>query len=182
MNAVSSRIDPETWRSLLSRADDADERGFLEELLELWCRERDAAGAALYLEDDPVPSCEAAWGDGPFPERPDTPAAGGAAGGSPGLGRLDLPGGVLLWRPGTPAARPVEDDAGAEPPGAGPLADLLSLALANCRLRRRIKRQSFQANYRGVELEALYDVGLAIASTLDLDALAEEILMRAVSL
>ncbi|HEX6199562.1 MAG TPA: SpoIIE family protein phosphatase, partial [Thermoanaerobaculia bacterium] len=35
---------------------------------------------------------------------------------------------------------------------------------------------------RGVELEALYDVGLAIASTLDLDALADEILMRAVSL
>ena len=33
-----------------------------------------------------------------------------------------------------------------------------------------------------VELEALYDVGLAVASTLDLDRLSEEILLRAVSL
>lgn len=37
-------------------------------------------------------------------------------------------------------------------------------------------------SYQGVELEALYDVGLAIASTLDLDTLTDEILMRAVSL
>ena len=66
--------------------------------------------------------------------------------------------------------------------GAGPVDLLLGVALANCRLRRRVKRQSFQASYRGVEIEALYDVGLAIASTLDLDALAEEILLRAVSL
>jgi sigma-B regulation protein RsbU (phosphoserine phosphatase) len=173
VNAVSSRIDLETWRRLLSRADDADERGFLEELLELWCREREAAGAALYLEDDPAPSCEAAWGEGPFPERPGAPSPGGAA-----PERLDLPGGALLWRPGAGSGAAAAE----EPPDAGPLAALLSLALANCRLRRRMKRQSFQANYRGVELEALYDVGLAIASTLDLDALADEILMRAVSL
>ena len=36
--------------------------------------------------------------------------------------------------------------------------------------------------FRGVELEALYDVGLAIGSTLDLEKLGEEVLMLSVSL
>ena len=49
-------------------------------------------------------------------------------------------------------------------------------------LKRQIHEQSFQAKFRGVELEALYDVGLAIASTLDLDELSEEVLLRAISL
>lgn len=177
MSAVTPRIEPETWRRLLSRAGDAGDRAFLDELLELWCRHRGASGAALYTEDEAAPSCEAAWGEGPFPESPleevQPPAPGGG-----GLERLELPGGALLWRPtGSPAQA-----TGGAAEEAGPLAALLAVALANCRLRRRIKRQSFQARYRGVELEALYDVGLAIAATLDLDALAEEILLRAVSL
>ncbi len=49
-------------------------------------------------------------------------------------------------------------------------------------LQRRLKREDFLSRYRGVELEALYDVGLAITGTLDLDVLGEEILLRAVSL
>ncbi len=49
-------------------------------------------------------------------------------------------------------------------------------------LRGQLKRQDFEAKSRGVQLEALYDVGLAIASTLDFERLCEEILMRAVSL
>lgn len=44
------------------------------------------------------------------------------------------------------------------------------------------KRHRFEVNYRGVALDALYDVGLAIAATLNLDELSEEILLRAVSL
>lgn len=44
------------------------------------------------------------------------------------------------------------------------------------------KRRQFEVNYRGVEREALYDVGLAIAGTLNLEELSEEILQRAVSL
>ena len=118
----------------------------------------------------PRPSdCETTWGEGSFPDSlPEaTPE---------GLERLELPGGTLLWLPG-------EDASGDAEAGAlGPLTVLLGACLANCRLREQVKRQSFEANYRGVELEALYDVGLAIASTLDLDALAEEILIRAVSL
>jgi sigma-B regulation protein RsbU (phosphoserine phosphatase) len=50
------------------------------------------------------------------------------------------------------------------------------------KLRQDLKEQQFQVNYRVVELEALYDVGLAVAATLDLDKLSEEILLRALSL
>jgi sigma-B regulation protein RsbU (phosphoserine phosphatase) len=63
-----------------------------------------------------------------------------------------------------------------------PLPLLLGLGLRLCRLRRTLKQQDFVAKLRGVEREAIYDVGLAIASTLDLGALSEEILLRAVSL
>lgn len=49
-------------------------------------------------------------------------------------------------------------------------------------LERRVKRQSFEVNFRAVELQALYDVGLTIGSTLDLEQLYEEVLLRAVSL
>lgn len=169
--AVTTHSEAETqWRHLLALAGaEGDGRDLLEPLLELWCRRRGAAGAAVYLEDEPVGACQATWGEGPFPRHPVEPE-----GGSSELRRLPLSGGVVLWRPGSDGEAAGEHD--------GEVDLLLSVALANCRLRRRIKRQSFQANYRGVELEALYDVGLAIASTLDLDALAEEILLRAVSL
>ena len=50
------------------------------------------------------------------------------------------------------------------------------------RLRDSLRRKLFQDNYRLVELEAIYELGLAIASTLDLEQLPEEILLRAVSL
>jgi sigma-B regulation protein RsbU (phosphoserine phosphatase) len=60
--------------------------------------------------------------------------------------------------------------------------DPILLRRALERLQAHLKRQSFQAKYRGVELEALYDVGLAITRTLNLEQLTEEILLRAVSL
>jgi sigma-B regulation protein RsbU (phosphoserine phosphatase) len=63
-----------------------------------------------------------------------------------------------------------------------PLTVLLGSLLRSARLRRELKDQQFQVNYRVVELESLYDVGLAIAATLDLDRLADEVLLRAVSL
>ncbi len=171
--SASDRIEADSWRRLLPlTAGDGDEHALLASLLDLWCRERGARGAALYLDDgEPGEAAgpELSWGAGPFPE-----AAGEAA----GFERLALSGGVLLWRPDEGGSAPGEDG-GVEP---GPLGLLLALAVSNCRLLGRLKRQSFQAKYRGVELEALYDVGLAIASTLDLDLLAEDILLRAVSL
>ena len=46
----------------------------------------------------------------------------------------------------------------------------------------RLREQAFQESYKALTMEALYDVGLAIASTLNLEDLAGEILLRAVSL
>jgi sigma-B regulation protein RsbU (phosphoserine phosphatase) len=84
-----------------------------------------------------------------------------------------VPGGWVAYRRGGTSATISSSD---------PLPVLLACALRTLRLRRQIEQQRFQANYRGVELEALYEVGLAIASTLDPDELAETILLRAVSL
>lgn len=59
---------------------------------------------------------------------------------------------------------------------------LLEVASRLCQYQRRLKQREFDVKFRGVELEAFYDVGLAIAQTLDLDALGEEILLRALAL
>jgi len=169
--SASEQIEAGSWRRLLPLTDgEGEEHALLSSLLDLWCRERGARGAALYLDDDDASGAELSSGEGPFPAGPDATA---------GFERLPLPGAVLLWRPGE-AGAPRTEEGGGE--GEGPLSLLLALAVSNCRLLGRLKRQSFQAKYRGVELEALYDVGLAIASTLDLDLLAEDILLRAVSL
>jgi sigma-B regulation protein RsbU (phosphoserine phosphatase) len=177
-------IDGETVRRLLpllgKGGDTGDDRTLLAELLALWGREHGASGAAVYLDDEPVSPCQATWGEGPFPRHPPAADAGSDGDEAGELSRTALQGGLLLWRARPEADGGAGDGAGESEPS--PVELLLGLALANCRLRRRVKRQSFQASYRGVEIEALYDVGLAIASTLDLDALAEEILIRAVSL
>jgi phosphoserine phosphatase RsbU/P len=104
------------------------------------------------------------------------------------LGMLAFPGGCLLFSPRPPAAEnPAtaenpEGEAGAPGIEHGPLPLLLLSSLKILRLRQEIKDQQFQVNYRVVELESLYDVGLAVAATLDLEKLSEEILLRAVSL
>lgn len=165
-----------TWRHLADLAGrEGGERQVLKRLLELWCSHRGARGAALYLNDEPGCPCEAAWGEGPFPRlRRDVK--------DEAFERLEVDEATLLWRPGGGEPLSGPEDPAAPEDQADLLQLLLAVTVANCRLRRRIERQSFQAKYRGVELEALYDVGLAIASTLDLDALTDEILLRAVSL
>jgi sigma-B regulation protein RsbU (phosphoserine phosphatase) len=163
----------QAWNELLTLSrDETSERQLLERLLDLWRREHGAVAAGLYLDRAGVLEQESAAGDG----LPDTLEAGAVA---DGLDSLEFPGGRLVFRPaggdldGRPAARPAVDD---------PLTLLLASALKSCRLKLDLKEQQFQVNYRVVELEALYDVGLAVASTLDLDRLSEEILLRAVSL
>lgn len=59
---------------------------------------------------------------------------------------------------------------------------LLTSATLLRRSRLREREQAFQQSYRALAMEALYDVGLAIASTLNLEDLSQEILLRAVSL
>ena len=58
----------------------------------------------------------------------------------------------------------------------------LSALIANQRLLQEAREGDFQLKYRLWELESLYDIGLSIASTLNIDELADEILFRMISL
>jgi sigma-B regulation protein RsbU (phosphoserine phosphatase) len=166
-SATSVDLREGPWAELAALLQDGgdNDRLFLPRLLELWCAAAGAAGAALYLERAGRLELDAAWGEGDFPEEVD---------------RAALPASVALvpLGPGALAAAPPAAAAAA----ASPFLPLLALAVRDGQLRRRLKEQSFQVNFRGVELEALYDVGLAVAATLDLEQLSEEILLRAVSL
>jgi sigma-B regulation protein RsbU (phosphoserine phosphatase) len=155
------------WGELLALAqDETGERALLERLLELWCGAHGAASAALYLDRGESVEPVAAIGRG----LSELISAEGLREAQPG--RLRLPGGWLVFSP------PSSGGAGGD--DALPL--LFASALKSARLRHELKEQQFQVNYRIVELEALYDVGLAVAATLDLDPLSEEVLLRAVSL
>ncbi|HYH10421.1 MAG TPA: SpoIIE family protein phosphatase [Thermoanaerobaculia bacterium] len=58
----------------------------------------------------------------------------------------------------------------------------LSAMITNQRLMQETREGDFQLKYRLWELESLYDIGLSIASTLNVDELADEILFRMISL
>lgn len=136
----------------------ADDRLGLERQLRAWSASRGGASAAVYAEVDESMRRLAAVGDETFPAELDgnVPAS---------LGRLELPGVAVLHEKSAD--------------------DTLRLIAAGARisqLKQRLQAENFQAMFRGVELEALYEVGLAIASTLDLDRLGEEVLMRAILL
>ena len=61
-------------------------------------------------------------------------------------------------------------------------ADFVSTMMTNQRLLQETREGDFQLKYRLWELESLYDIGLSIASTLNIDELADEILFRMISL
>jgi len=165
------------WEELESLARrEIGDRAYLERLLDLWRGALAASGAALYLdreEDDDSTTHrylrEVVAGEGPFPAALEEGDEGGE------LYAYPVPGGLLVARPDGEAATEA-------PPPPEPLTLLLASALRSLDLRQQLKRQRFRINYRVVELESVYEVGLAIASTLDLDQLSEEILLRAVSL
>lgn len=153
------------WDELAALAGDAKgERPLLARTFHDWAQSRDLAAAALYLEGDRGFRRECVVGSGNYPTLlPKSPRD---------LVAIELAGAVVLLPAGTPVA-PAHDD---------PLQALLVAAIGLARARAQLKQQHFQVNYRVVELEALYDVGLAIAGTLDLETLSDEILLRAVSL
>jgi phosphoserine phosphatase RsbU/P len=152
------------WDELLDLAHrDNSETLLLERALAGWALAAGVREAAFYLEHERGLERLVSFGVGTFP------AQLGEAPAERVLARL--PGAFLV---GSPAAAPGVDE--------GRLRALLALAARAARLRRQLREQRFQVNYRGVELEGLYEVGLAIASTLDLDELSEVILLRAVSL
>jgi sigma-B regulation protein RsbU (phosphoserine phosphatase) len=61
-------------------------------------------------------------------------------------------------------------------------AAFVSTLITNQRLLQETREGDFQLKYRLWELESLYDIGLSIASTLNIDELADEILFRMISL
>lgn len=61
-------------------------------------------------------------------------------------------------------------------------AEYVSTIMTNQRLVQETREGDFQLKYRLWELEALYDIGLSIASTLNIDEVADEILFRMISL
>ncbi|MBP7755216.1 MAG: SpoIIE family protein phosphatase [Thermoanaerobaculia bacterium] len=155
------------WRELTTLAGSGDgEQTLVARLLAHWRAECGAGTAALYLAADDGWRLVLRDGEEPLPPLLSDPARAG-------LAWVQFSGALVAW----PADRPGEVEA-----PASPLSALLALAARGLRLGHELKLRGFEADYRGVELEALYDVGLAIASTLDLDRLGEEILLRAVSL
>ncbi|QQR74013.1 MAG: SpoIIE family protein phosphatase [Holophagales bacterium] len=155
------------WRELAAlAAGDGAERSLVERLLDTWRADTATPALGLYLPTEQGWRLEASAGAGGLAERLAQPLPANQP-------SLRLGEALIAW----PAA--VANDVA---PPESPLAELLAVAVRGLSLRRQLKERGFEANYRGVELEALYDVGLAIASTLDLDRLCEEILMRAVSL
>src|ERR1043165_3761741 len=61
-------------------------------------------------------------------------------------------------------------------------ATFLGTLMNNQRLSQEAREGDFQLKYRLWELESLYDIGLSIAATLNIDELADEILFRMISL
>ena len=153
------------WEQLFSLTQrEADDRQVLENKLRQWCTSC-GADAALYTESDGAHRRLLAQGETEFPNEAPPPGETPES-----WNRVELPRAVLLHTAG---------------PDSQHSRETLLLLAAGARissLKRQIEEQKFQAKFRGVELEALYDVGLAIASTLDLEELCEEALLRAVSL
>ena len=162
--AAERKVSQADWRKIFSlNGRVADDQQVLRPLLADWCANH-GLEAALYAEDNGDYKLAVQSGERSFP---DVLPASLPEGGDDQ--RLDLPSAVLLY---SGAALDGEDS------------DLLLLAagLRISNLKRQIQEQSFQAKFRGVELEGLYEVGLAIGSTLDIDELSEEVLLRAIAL
>lgn len=164
MTRTPATIDTSSWQGLLGLdVRHSGDKAIVGALLD---RVRQSSGwrqAGLYLEGGDGECRRLVTGEGEMPATAE-PVDGDYE-------CLDLPGARLLYRPGADASAPAQDA----------LVALIAAADA-CRLRHELERERFAVNYRGVGVEALYDVGLAIASTLDFDKLCDEILLRAVSL
>lgn len=142
----------------------ASERRLARRALERWLETSGFSGAALYLSEDGALRREVVTGEGDFPRFWPAKEA------PQGLSSWDLEGGLLV----------------AAGEGEAPSDEALELALVASShaviLAEQLRQQRFAVNYHDVELQALYDLGLAIASTLELAPLGEEILRHAVSL
>jgi sigma-B regulation protein RsbU (phosphoserine phosphatase) len=163
---LKSPDDQEIWNVLLaSRRRGAEEIRGLEQLLESWSRAHGDSGVAIYAPVKNGFRRLASVGTPAFPENLAEARGDDSK-------QLELPGGCLLLHHAT---EPVE----------GPCSPnhlLLASAASIIQLKSMRDEQNLFAMSQGVELVALYEVGLAIASILDLEKLAEEILSRAILL
>ena len=163
-NVVDRGVGSEVLHAIFSMHSGAEESSALRQLIENWCGSAAEDSVALYAPGN-GPRL-AVSGDAEFPAR-----AGDAEAG-PDIHRLDLPGGGILLHTG-------EGSPSDESPGG---IALLGAAASIVAMKRNLREQNFQAMSQGVELVALYEVGLAIASILDIKELAEEVLSRALML
>jgi len=136
-------------------------RAVLRDLLGILASELGAPVAKLLLKEN----------GGPFPQL--IVRSGTGASGEGETLTVPVRGGVVSFE-GVPAGASTRLDE--------PRLTALGIAVRAFGQSEDVKRRQFEVNYRGVEREALYDVGLAIAATLNLEELSEEILLRAVSL
>lgn len=83
------------------------------------------------------------------------------------------------WVFGAIAARGVDSEIGA---ALQDIAAPIAVMIANKRMAAQMREGDFQSKMQLLELESLHEIGLSIASTLNLDELSEEILMRTVTL
>jgi sigma-B regulation protein RsbU (phosphoserine phosphatase) len=164
---VGSEVeDASTWRELVSLAVPGREsRALLDRLAEELVRGSGLDSVAVYVEAEGFRR-RLQVGPASFPAR----ATAGES--DVTFGRFGFPGGLLLYSPASVPAADLDHRA----------VLTLSCALRAVELGTELKRQSFAASYRGVELQSLYEVGLAIARMLELEDLREQVLLRAVSL
>ncbi len=144
------------------------ERRCLDRMLGEWRQEVGARAAAAYVEESGRLRLVANVGEERFPTHRST--------------KRDGHGAEEEWRALRVADVELVAWGASLAPELSPLALAVALAGRLVASRHALRRERFTASYRGVELEALYDVGLAIASTLELEELYEEVLLRAVSL
>jgi len=157
-------MDLKLLQSLFSDRPGTDEARAYQELVEGWCHGCDCAAAALY---SPGGSHRLAnVGEAEFPDNAKEPVDEAS------FFRTELPGGGVLLHT---ADRPIDD---ADEPATA----LLGAAAAISGMKSKLREQNLQAMSQGVELVALYEVGLAIASIFDIEELADEVLSRALML
>ena len=160
--------DPALWASLLStERRGVEERRDLVRMLELWGHALGASCVAIYAPAADGHALVATFGDGAVAER-----LAESESSADNLERVELPGRfVLLHDSDAPQEKAIS---------AGAM--LLACAAGIIRLEGKLDEQNFFAMAQGVELVALYEVGLAIASILELEPLVEELLSRALML
>jgi sigma-B regulation protein RsbU (phosphoserine phosphatase) len=167
-NTPARLDDPDLWAKLLSSSHrGAKRRRTLESMLKLWGQDHGASAVAVYAPGTSGLQLVANAG-----ERTVSQILTPGQRGDDSLQELELPGSYwVVHNSKSHTATPAS-------------ADAIQLACAAniVQLEEKFDEQSFFAMSQGVEMMALYEVGLAIASILDLEPLVEELLSRALLL